>query len=199
MVRTFVASWAFFICFQFLNLLPDFNSTKFNQRRPLPSCEFLPPSCWIFYNSAVHFHCIVCTSHKNISACDTDNEASAATSDPVFIWGSATLYSSVHFPIVLSSRSFCQDFNFWDGRVTRVMSVSAALFSSFISLTQLHISHSRMGRTSRFTSFSFGYNHDFTILCNSHDVFFSPQKIGPRIEGRMTKIGTDVVVFLCPA
>ena len=63
---------------------------------------------------------------------------------------------------------------------------------------QIHISHSRIGRTSRFTSVSFGSTHDFIILCNSHEVFPSPQNIGPRIEGSMTTIATDVVVFPCP-
>ena len=75
------------------------------------------------------------------------------------------------------------------------MSISAALVSSFLLFSQLHIIHSRIGQTSRFTSLSFGSTHDFTILCNSHDDFSSPQKIGPRIEGSMTTIGTDVVVF----
>ena len=48
---------------KFLNLLPGFNK-KNNQRRPLTSREFLPPSWWISCNSAVHFHCRVCTSQK---------------------------------------------------------------------------------------------------------------------------------------
>ena len=47
-----------------LNLLPGFNSTKSNQHRSLHSCEFLPPSCWISCNSAVHFHFHVCILHK---------------------------------------------------------------------------------------------------------------------------------------
>ena len=51
----------------FFNLLPVFNSTKSNQRRPLPSCEFLPPSCWISCNIAAHFHCRHFTSHKKKS------------------------------------------------------------------------------------------------------------------------------------
>ena len=49
---------------KFLNLLSGFNSKKSNQRRPLPSCKFIPPSCWISCNNSVHFHCRVCTSHK---------------------------------------------------------------------------------------------------------------------------------------
>ena len=132
---------------------------------------------------------------KEILACNTDNEAAAATAYPVFIWGVSTLCDSGHFPIVTSSRSFCQDFNFLHGRVTTVMSVSAALVSSFIPFTHPHIKHSRIGRTSRFNSLSFGSTHDFTIMCNSHKLFSSPQKIGPNIEGSMTTIGTDVVVF----
>ena len=67
MVRTSVASWAFPICFQIvLNLLPVFNTKKSNQRRPLPSREFIPPSCWISCNRAVQFHCSVCTLHKKL-------------------------------------------------------------------------------------------------------------------------------------
>ena len=47
-----------------LNLLPGFNTTKPNQRRPLPNHEFLPPNFGISCNSTVHFHCSVCTSQK---------------------------------------------------------------------------------------------------------------------------------------
>ena len=79
------------------------------------------------------------------------------------------------------------------------MSVSAALVSSFLPFTQHHISHSRIGCTSHFISLSFGSTHDFTIMCNSHDVFSSLYNIGPSIEGSMTTIGTDDVVFLFPA
>ena len=75
------------------------------------------------------------------------------------------------------------------------MSVSTALVSLFIPFMKLHISRSRMGRTSRFTYLPFGYNHLFTITCNYHDVFSSRQKIRPRISGSMTTIGTYVVVF----
>ena len=63
------------------------------------------------------------------------------------------------------------------------------------SFMQIHIIHLRIGRTSRFTSVSFESNHDFTILCNFHEVFSLPQNIGANIEGRMTTMGTDVVVF----
>ena len=57
MVYTSIVSRAFSICFPiFLNLLPGFNTTKSNQRRPLPSREFLPPSFWIYCNSAVRFN-----------------------------------------------------------------------------------------------------------------------------------------------
>ena len=136
---------------------------------------------------------------KKISACFTDNDAAAATTDPAFIWGAATFCASVNFPIVPSSHSFCQDFNSWYERVTTVMSVSAALDYLFLIFTQLHISHSIIGRTMCFAYLSFGSTRDFKILCNSHDIFSSPQKIGPRIEGSMTTIGIDVVVFLCPA
>ena len=103
------------------------------------------------------------------------------------------------FSIVPSSHSFYQDFKFWDGRATMVMFVSAAPVSSFFPFTQLHISHSIIGRTSRFTSLSFGSTHDFTIMCNSHEIFPSPQKIGPTIEGITTTIVTYVAVFKCPA
>ena len=75
------------------------------------------------------------------------------------------------------------------------MSVSAALVSSFLPFMQLHIRHSIIGRTRRFTSMSLGSTHDIKIMCNSHAFFSSPQKIGPRIEGIMTTIGTYVVVF----
>ena len=54
----------FYLLPNFLNLLWGFNTTKSNQRHPLPRCEFIPPSCWIYCNSTVHFHCSVCTSHK---------------------------------------------------------------------------------------------------------------------------------------
>ena len=47
-----------------LNLLPGFNISKFNHRRPLPSRQFLLPSCWISCNSAVNFDCSVCTLYK---------------------------------------------------------------------------------------------------------------------------------------
>ena len=126
---------------------------------------------------------------------DSDNDAAAATADPTFIWGDANLCASIQFPIVSSSHSFCQYFNLLYGRVTTVMTIFAALVSSFCPFTQLYIRHSRIGRTSRFTSLSFGSDHDFIIMCNSYEVFPSPQKIGPRIEGSMTTIGTDVVVF----
>ena len=68
-----------------LNLLSGFNTTKSNQSRPLPSCEFHKASCLISCNSAVHFHCSVCTLHKNIFSCVTDNSAAAATTNPAFI------------------------------------------------------------------------------------------------------------------
>ena len=77
-----------------LNRLPGFNSTKSNQRRPLPSREFLHPSSWISYNSAVHFNCCICTSHKNISIYETDIDAAATTTYPAFIWCNATLCDS---------------------------------------------------------------------------------------------------------
>ena len=51
------------------------------------------------------------------------------------------------------------------------MSVSAALVSSFVPFTYLHICHSRIKRTSRFAFLYFGFTHDFTILSNSHEVF----------------------------
>ena len=41
-----------------------FNPTKSNQQWPLPWHEFLLPSSWISFNSAVYFHCRVCTLHK---------------------------------------------------------------------------------------------------------------------------------------
>ena len=67
--------------------------------------------------------------------------------------------------------------------------------SSFLPFTQLHISHSRIERTSCFTFLSFSSTHYFTIMSNYHAIFSSPQKIGPSIEGSMTTIGTDVAVF----
>ena len=76
-----------------------------------------------------------------------------------------------------------------------VISIFVSLVSSFLPFMQLHISHLRIGQKIRFVSVSFGSTHDFTILSNSHEVFSSPQNIGPRIEGSMTTIGTDVVVF----
>ena len=50
-----------------------------------------------------------------------------------------------------------------------------------------------------FHTHSFGSTHAYTILCNSHDVFPLPQKIGSRIEGSMTTIGTYVFFPLCPS
>ena len=79
------------------------------------------------------------------------------------------------------------------------MSIYGALLSSLLPFTQLYIIHSRIGQTSRFKSLSFGSTRDFTVMCNSYGVFPSPQNIGRRIEGIMTKIVTDVVVFPCPA
>ena len=125
----------------FLNLLPDFNSTKSNQRRPLPSCEFLSPSCWISCNSVVNFNCRVCTSYKKLSSCDSDIDAVASTTDLSFISGASTVCASGNLPIFFSSHIFFQAFNFWDGRVTTLMPVSAALVSSFPPFTQLHIIH----------------------------------------------------------
>ena len=75
------------------------------------------------------------------------------------------------------------------------MSVSVALLSSFLPFTQLHISHSRMGRTISFISLSFGSNHPFKIPCNYHDVFYSSQQIGPIISVSITISGTYVVIF----
>ena len=161
-----------------LNLLLGFNSTKFNQRHPLPSCKLLPYSCWISCNSAVHFHCRVCTPHKKLLVYDTDIEAAAATADPAFIWGAATLCDSVHLPIVPSSSSFYQAFNFLDGRGTTLMSVSAALVSLFLPFTHIHIGHSRIKGTSRFNSLYFGSTYDFTILCNSYDIFPHHKRFG---------------------
>ena len=178
-----------------LNLLPGFNTTKYNQRRPLPRFGFLSPSIESPAIELFIFIAVFAPHTKNLPAYYTDNDAAAATAYPVFIWGVSTLCSYGHFPIVPSIRSFCKDFNFWGGRVTTVMSVSAALVYWFIPLMQLHISHSIIGHTSRFTSVSFGYTHDFTILYNSHEVFSSQQKIGPRIEGSMTTIGIYVIVF----
>ena len=40
------------------------NTQKPNQHRPLLRCEFIPPSCWISCNNAVHFHLPVFTLHK---------------------------------------------------------------------------------------------------------------------------------------
>ena len=79
------------------------------------------------------------------------------------------------------------------------MSVSEAFVSSFLPFAQLYISHSRIGRTSRFTSLYFGSTHDFTIACNSQEFFSSSQNTGPRLAGRMTTIDTYVVVFSRPA
>ena len=46
-----------------------------------------------------------------------------------------------------------------------------------------------------FTSLSFASTHAFTIMCKSHDIFSSSQKIGPRIAGSMITVDTYAVVF----
>ena len=129
--------------------------------------------------------------NKKSLACDTEIGADAATADNTFIWDASTHCGSSHLPIVPYSRSLYQVLNFWDGRLTMLMYVSASLVSSFLPFTQIHISHSIMGWTSHFTSIYFGYNH----RCNYHNVFYSSQKIGPRITDRKTTIGTYVVVL----
>ena len=75
------------------------------------------------------------------------------------------------------------------------MSVSEALVSSFLPFTHIHISHSRIRQTSRFTFLSFGSTHAFKIPCNSYGIFSSTQNIWPRIVGSMTTIRTYIVVF----
>ena len=75
------------------------------------------------------------------------------------------------------------------------MFVSAALVSSFIPFTQLRISHLRIGRTICFTPMSFGSTHAFKILCNSHVIFLSGQKIGPSIEGSIKKLAQMLLLL----
>ena len=72
---------------------------------------------------------------KNILAWETDIDAAIVTADPAFIWGAATLCASSHLQIVPSSRSFCQAFNFWDGRVTTLIYIYASPESSFFPFT----------------------------------------------------------------
>ena len=172
MVRTSVSSRSFSICFQMFwtyfqvsspqNPISAAHCLAVNFFRPVAESPAISPFVFI---------AVIAPSTKNLLACDTDNDAAVITAYPAFIWGAATLCDSGHFPIVPSSRSFCQVFNFWDGRVTTLMSVSVALVSSFLPFTQRHISHSKIVRTRRFTSLSFGSTHDIKILCNSPDIF----------------------------
>ena len=73
--------------------------------------------------------------------------------------------------------------------MTTLMSGSVALVSSFLPFMHLHISYSRIGQKSCFTSVYFGSTHDSKIMLNSHDGFSLPKNIGLRIEGSMTTIG----------
>ena len=125
---------------------------------------------------------------KKVLSCDTDIDATAATADTAFIWGAATLCASGHFPIVPSSRSFCQVFNFWYGRVTTLMSISAALVSLFLPFMHIHMSYSRIGGTSHLTSLPFFSTHYFKIMCNSHENFPHHRRLVQGLKGEWKQL-----------
>ena len=75
------------------------------------------------------------------------------------------------------------------------MFVSAALVYSFITFTQLYISHSRIGRTSRFNYLSFGSTHAFTIMCNSHENFPHHIILGQGLKVSRQKLAQMLLFF----
>ena len=115
-----------------LILIPGFNSRKSNQRYPLPSRELLLTSFWISCNTAGHFHGCIWYLHKKHFGLRHWHWCRWSHRWYRILWSAFNCCAYGHLPIVRSSRSFCQAFSFWYGRVTAIMYVSEALVSSFI-------------------------------------------------------------------
>ena len=136
MVCNSIVSWDFLICFQIIwicfrvstseNLISAAHCLAVSFFRPFAEFPAIAPVIFIYVFSP---------RTKNISSCNTDIDAAAATADPAFLWGASNLRAYGHLTIVPSSHSFCQAFSFWDRRVTTIMSISVALVSLFITFT----------------------------------------------------------------
>ena len=199
MVCTSIASQDLFYLLQKFVPASRFHHHKFNQRRPLPSREFIPPSCWISWNSAVHFHCSVCTSHKKYLGLWHWHWRRCCHH-----W--SCIYLRCFHPMCfrpLYNCSFKLQFLpgfqllIWEGDHAHVCFCGTCLF-----IYSFHAAPYQPFKNRVDQPFHLPILWLYPCFHNSVQIlwrFSSSQKIGPRLLGSMTTIGPCVVVFPRPA